>query len=171
MNSKDQRHITRLMDQRVTRSCTVDRTKGCSETQAMEDDQKQSAKTLVTKKKRKVGLTRKQRHMKEMEKQQEMAKKVGLVHCHVDPDDHNEPWQCFFAPFEMYDLVCSSCKEFFDFIEPNKTTNIPDRCPLFDEEESLGKPAYCVLHHCIWNDTMNECLDCEEHRMMYNYDS
>ena len=65
-------------------------------------------------------------------------------------------------------------RSFFDFIDPDidpdETENIPDRCPLCDEEESIGRPAYCYVHRCIWNDTMNECPDCEDYRMMYNCD-
>ena len=163
MNSKDQRRITRSMDQMVTRSCTADRTRRSSETQAVEDDRKQPAK-----KKRKVRLTRKQRHIKEIKKKKEMAEKVGLEYCHITLDERNEPWTCYYEPVEMYDLVCSYCEEFFDFIDPDKSietdnsTNIPDRCPLCDEVESIGRPAYCYVHRRIWNDTMNECPDCED---------
>ena len=76
MNSKDQHCITRSMDQMVTRSKMMDRTKGHGETQAIEDDQKQPAKTLVTKKKRKVRLTRKQRCIKEIRKKMKWQKRL-----------------------------------------------------------------------------------------------
>ena len=103
-----------------------------------------------------------------------MAEKVGLKYCHITLVERNEPWTCYYEPVEMYALVCSGCEEFFDFIDPDidpdETENIPDRCPLCNEEESIGRPAYCYVHRRIWNDTMNECPDCEDYRMMYNRD-
>ena len=96
----------------------------------------------------------------------ERAKNVGLEHVPITRVQFETD---FAHHLLLSNLVCHSCHECFDFVDPNNQA-VPEQCPSCEDWETMGRPRFCRYHKCVWNDRSEECYECDEERQIWDPD-